>query len=245
MKKNLKSDISDIKAMQLGARFSLPPNSLGYCGKDSAPEKFKKCIRNSDCSGVSVEFTKFLVLYPYLKTLAKIASSEFDSYKVIEAFWLGNDELQKATLADYDFLMDCFIDQGVPEFFVKNLRKKRPKIFIPFHLFQVLHVGVGNASGAVKFNLDSINNCMIRWGKVNKIKNEEKILEVNLFNLKKSKDKYKLYEKIENISFDKSILKNIKVGDTVAVHWGMIIKTLTDSEVNSLSSWTAKVIEII
>jgi len=32
------------KALQLIPGLSLPPNALGYCGKDSAPEKFKNCV---------------------------------------------------------------------------------------------------------------------------------------------------------------------------------------------------------
>jgi hypothetical protein len=60
----------DIKALQLEARFSLSPNSLGYCGKDSAEEKFKECIIQGKCKEVGEEVKHFIVLYPYLETLA-------------------------------------------------------------------------------------------------------------------------------------------------------------------------------
>ncbi|MBN2016234.1 hypothetical protein JW766_05395, partial [Candidatus Dojkabacteria bacterium] len=62
----------DKKALQLTSRFALPPNSLGYCGKDTAPEKFKKCIIKNDCLGVKSEIERFIVLNPYLETIAKI-----------------------------------------------------------------------------------------------------------------------------------------------------------------------------
>ena len=40
---------------------------------------------------------------------------------------------------------------------IDELRESPPKKFIPTHLFQVLHVGVGKASGSVEFNLETIN----------------------------------------------------------------------------------------
>jgi len=48
----------DKKALQLACRFSLPPNSLGYCGQNTAPEKFKKCVIDSLCNGIKKELEK-------------------------------------------------------------------------------------------------------------------------------------------------------------------------------------------
>ena len=85
----------DTAALQLESRFSLPPNSLGYCGKDTAPEKFKKCIILGECDGVEEEVSHFIVLYPYLKTLAKIMNLLELSYPVVEGYWLGNNYLSR------------------------------------------------------------------------------------------------------------------------------------------------------
>lgn len=159
----------DKKALQLASRFALPPNSLGYCGRDTAPEKLKKCILGKGCDGVTEEIDKFIGLSPYLKTISEIIGKGKYAYETVEAYTLGNDELRKAKIKDYQTLLKNFAKQGVPPWLIDELKEKSPKVFIPNHLFQVLFVGVGKMSGSVPYNMDSINNCMIRWGKVKKI----------------------------------------------------------------------------
>ncbi|PIR43445.1 hypothetical protein COV24_02800 [candidate division WWE3 bacterium CG10_big_fil_rev_8_21_14_0_10_32_10] len=231
------------QAVQLGSRFALPPNSLGYCGHDSAPEKFKECVIKGNCSSIKDEFTKFIVLYPYLKTISKITNLPINSYEVIESYWLGNDLLKKANLKHYDLLLENFKKQGVPDFLIQDLMKNKPKKFIPHHLFQVLHVGVGKASGSVPFNLDSINNCMIRWGSVLKINKNS--LEVNLNSLDIKNNKYFLVSKLESQEFINGFLPNLKIGDTVAVHWKQVIKILKKEEIKNLEYWTNEILNYI
>lgn len=230
-------------ALQLESRFSLAPNSLGYCGKKSATAKFKKCISSNKCAGVRQELSNFIVLFPYLKTLSKIVNHSLSSYPVIESYWLGNDELKKAKQKDYFLLLDNFAKQGVPDFFVKELKAKKPKQFIPTHLFHVLYIGVGKASGAVPFNLKSINNCMIRWGKIQKISKKEAV--VNLNSLKADVKKFYTLTKIKSsIPFDLKFTPGLSVGDTVAVHWGLIVKILNQNEEKNLQFWSTKVCQI-
>lgn len=234
--------MSGTKALQLLSRFSLPPNSLGYCGKNSAVEKFKSCIISGNCQGVKTEINKFLVLFPYLKAISKITNLPILDYRVIESFWLGNDLLKKATQKDYLFLLENFSTQGIPQWLIKELKQKHPAKFIPHHLFQVLHVGVGRASsGVVPFNLDSINNCMIRWGKVEK-KSERKI-EVKLNSLKKRSEFYQLTLKKICLPINSQIIPKLKVGDTIAVHWQQVIKILTQNEEENLTYWSKQVLQ--
>jgi hypothetical protein len=225
-------------ALQLVSRYSLPPNSLGYCGKGSAPERFKTCIRTGRCSGVEDEVSHFIVLNPYLETLKEITGLDKFSYENIEAYWLGNDELKKAKPEHYDLLLDYFLKQGVPDFFVEELKENPPKKFIPNHLFQVLHVGVGKSSGAVPFNLESINSCMIRWGKVLEI--GDKILKIELNSLKKVNGKYKLKLTKDEAEYGPKLLGKVHAGDTVTVHWDIVTKILTKEEIKNIEYWTKK-----
>jgi len=229
------------KALQLTCRLSLPPNSLGYCGQNSAPEKFKQCVITGPCDNIEQELEKFIVLNPYLETLAHITKLSKFSYKTVEAYWLGNNELKKSKVQDYQRLLDNFVKQGVPEWFVAELRTKLPTVFIPHHLFQVLHVGVGKASGSVPFNLETINNCMIRWGEVIDIKGNT--LTANLNSLKKFGTGYSLIQKKCRARFIKGFLPKLKLGDIVAVHWGQAVKILTPKEVAQLTFWTQEVLK--
>lgn len=249
-----KIDKTDISALQLEARFSLPPNSLGYCGRDSASTKFRRCITKGDCKGVEEEVAKFIVLYPYLKTISKITKLPIFSYEVIESYWIGNDLLKRVKLKHYNLLLKNFEKQGVPDFFIKELKEKTPKVFIPNHLFHVLHVGVGKASGAVPFNLSSINNCMIRWGEVIELKEGKAV--INLYSLKEEEiplpllikgvpkavdllvGSYLLIVKKETIPFNRELIPGLKTGDIAAVHWNMVVKILTKQEEENLLFWT-------
>ncbi|MFA5025291.1 MAG: DUF6390 family protein [Candidatus Shapirobacteria bacterium] len=231
------------QALQLTARFSLPPNSMGYCGQDSAPAKLINCIINEECQDIENELEKFIVLNPYLNTLAKITGKNKFSYPLLEAYWLGNSELKKAKLDHYPLLLENFKNQGVPDWLITELQQKPPKLFIPFHLFQVLHVGVGRASGSVPYNLETINNCMIRWGQVKKISKTR--LTISLNSLYEINQKFKL--KLETASFPYrfDFLPQLKIDDFVAVHWLQVIKILTPKEVKNLNYWTKLTLDTI
>ena len=141
----------------------------------------------------------------------------------------------------YDLLLENFLAQGVPAWLVDELKQRRPKIFIPSHLFQVLHVGVGRASGAVPFNLDSMNNCMIRWGKVEEIVGGDAVININ--SLKQENGKHTLTVLKETVPFNSILTPGLKTGDLVAVHWKQVIKILTAAEEKNLSFWTTEVIQ--
>jgi hypothetical protein len=235
----------DTRALQLASRFSLPPNSLGYCGKDTAPARLIDCVVSGHCHKVADELAKFIVLNPYLETLSAVTGNSKFSRSVITAYWLGNRQLNRFLPKDYSLLLDNFARQGVPKWLIDELRTGPPKRFIPFHLFQVLHVGVGRASGSVPYNLETINNCMIRWGKVTNIIRPSKslpasapLLRVKLFSLSGRAPKYQLVSRSLELPFNRDFLPRLKVGDYVAVHWRQPVKILTPKEVDTLKFWT-------
>jgi hypothetical protein len=233
----------DIKALQLASRFALPPNSLGYCGRGTAPEKFKKCILGKGCDEVAEEIDKFIVLGPYLEMLSKVTGKEKYSHEVVEAYWLGNDELKEVKQKDYLLLLEILAKQGVPPWLIDDLKGKKPKKFIPTHLFQVLHIGVGKASGSVPYNMETINNCMIRWGEVEKV--GKKNLTINLRSLKKISKRFRLTFKKLQYPYRADFMPDLEKGDTVAVHWKQVVKKLTKTETKKLDLWTKKVLKVV
>ncbi|HWS48975.1 MAG TPA: DUF6390 family protein [Candidatus Methanoperedens sp.] len=226
----------DKKALQLTARFSLPPNSMGYCGDNTASSKLINCVIKGECVDIEAELKNFIVLNPYLNTLTKITNKDKYSYPLQEAYWLGNSELKKAQISHYSILLENFKKQGVPDWLLSELKEKIPNTFIPFHLFQVLHVGVGKASGSVPYNLETINNCMVRWGQVKKISKTK--LTVSLNSLEEIDKKFKLKLTTASFAYHPGFLPDIKIGDTVAVHWLQVVKILTPAEIKNLTYWT-------
>ena len=232
----------DKKTLQLLSRFSLPPNALGYCGKDSAPEKFKKCVIEGKCSGITEEIKHFIVLNPYLKTLSKITEKGVFSYQVAEAYWLGNNLLKKFKTKDYEILLKNLKKQGVPDWITDELSKKDLKKFIPFHLFQILNAGVGRTSVKDPYNIKMMNQCMVRWGKVKKVEGNK--ITVKLNSLKKEKGKYGLELVEETVEAIPGFFKTLRQRNIVAVHWGIVIKKLTKREIENLEYWTKKTVEL-
>ncbi len=235
----------DKKALQLAARFSLPPNSKGYCGRDSAPAKFKRCLLHGDCKGVAEELTKFIVLTPYLNTISEITGLNQTDYKLIESYWLGNDLLKKVNNKHFNLLLRNFLKQGVPDWYVDELKENKPKKFIPIHQFQVFHVGVGKASGSIPHNLDSSNNCMIRWGRVLRVTKTTAEVLLNKLIIQDGKYMLETCAKSDVLKIDKILTPKLSVDNIVAVHWEQIIKILTTIELYNLSYWTDEVLKTV
>ena len=53
-----------------------------------------------------------------------------------------------------------------------------------------------------------------------------------------------MIQKLENIPFDEKLVPDLKAGDSVAVHWNMVVKILTNEEEKNLKFWTKKIIEL-
>jgi hypothetical protein len=230
------------KALQLESRFSMPPNSLGYCGRDTAKDAFRTCLLTGNCDPVAKEITHFIVLHPYLKTIAEVTGLKFTDYKVIESYWIGNELMNQFKPEHYDILIKNLAKQGVPDWLIDEIKDKKPKKFVPVHLFNILHVGVGRASGAVEFNTDSVNHCMIRWGKVTHLDTTSHKLTVNLTSLNSHTPPYKFVTASQTYSYEPELLKDMKLGSTVAVHWHQVIKVLTPTETKNLKHWTQQLL---
>ncbi|HNQ31381.1 MAG TPA: DUF6390 family protein [Candidatus Woesebacteria bacterium] len=228
----------DTRALALASRFAYSPNARGYCGRSSAQKAFIHCIKNGECDGVVAELSHFIVLHPYLLTIAQaVGASPFD-YEVIEAYWLGNNLLNKITSADYELLLNAFETQGVAPWLIAQLRTRWPSHFIPTHLFQVLHVGVGQASGSVPFDIHSINECAVRWAQVEKITSTGDV-SVRSARIMQKGGAYILKEDYEEkLKRDACALTTPVAGSWVALHWGHIVKILRDEELANLTLWT-------
>ena len=224
----------DVKALKLCASFSRQPNHLGYCGRPSAIKALQACLIENNCQHVPEEIAQFIVLNPYLTTIAAITGLPKLSYPVVEAFWFGNDLLNLCLPKHYTLLLDNLKQQGVPDVLIAEAIANPPKTFIPIHLFNIIHIGVGRASGSVPFTLHSINQCMIRWGTVKTLLPDNHA-HISLHTLT---PKFALEEKLESVPFNPMYFPKLSVGTSVAVHWGEIARVLTKGQTDQLVFWT-------
>lgn len=230
------------KALQLLSRFSSPPNHFGYCGLDTASQAFARCITTGDCQGVAPEISHFKGLYPYLQTIGQVTGKHYLDYHVIKAYWIGGDLLKQFKPKHYQILIKHLENQGLPDFFIAEVAANKPKAFIPLHLFNVIHIGVGKITGSVETNLENVNHCMVRWGSITKLDSKTHTLTAKLRSLTKTNHKlFAISNKLTKVSYNPAFLTP-KVGDTVAVHWKSATKILTVKEEKNLSHWTKTLI---
>ena len=83
------------------ARYAFAPNYYHYCGPDTGGE-FGEYLKVEVADGGLIDhLTNFEVMYPYLAAIAQ-ANGVADplATKVVEAYWVGNNMLEKVTEQD-------------------------------------------------------------------------------------------------------------------------------------------------
>jgi hypothetical protein len=202
--------------LQLLARFSLPPNRLGYCGDENINPALIRCINHGEADPVLLKLPSFKSQLPYLKTIAEVTGLDYLDYQVVEAYWLGNDLLNQFKSDHYQIFLKHLNSLNLPDFYLHSMSLKQPEFFIPFHLYSV-HLAVPmKISPPIQHQIDQ---CMISWGKVT-----PKTISENHY-----------YPECD---------PDIKVGDLAAFHWNSVVKILTLEEVENLKYWTHKVMTL-
>jgi len=106
---------------------------------------------------------------------------------------------------------------------------------LPFHLVRVLHVA---HNLPVEPNISAVNRCAVRWGEVVRI--EKEVVVAKLRSLKKENGRYELTQTQETVRRLPGDTTDLKVGDTIIVHWGYICKKIDAGETQHLADWTEK-----
>lgn len=235
--------------VKLAALFSYMPNKLKYCGPKDSSAMFYDYLKNdSNENKVKSLLVKFEALYPYLEIISEKNNKDPFDYEVVEAYWLGNKlaELDKEAAVK---LIGMLTKRGLVESIAKELTKKleslNTKTTPLTHLFNVVFVGVGAVTQSVPTIIENMDKCRISWGAVCEVKDKSLIIEYN--RLKKKNEDYFIDKDIEKIkvNYDKNFLNDLRVGDKVAVHWGLAVKKLDSNEFSNLKTYTQKVIELV
>lgn len=211
--------------LELFVRYALPPNVLGYCGPN---------LLNKDKQSL----LQFEGAVPYLRLIASAnnISDEFDK-RVVEAYWLGNDLLEKVSDKNlYSNIEDRFRKKMKSKDWFWLVSKSIPKAkpHHVFHVFDVYRRAGLIRSGIANNILETIDNCRIGWGKVTDTRSNMVIVEYHPIIFEKNK--LKLGEKTTKkyISLD----SKISAGDNVSLHWEHICAKITERQKKNLAYWT-------
>jgi len=252
-------DLIISKGLVKCASYALAPNILHFCGpKNSEPGIIRKNLEEY--------LKKFETLYPYLKLIARANKirDPFDE-RVVEAYWLGNNLLDKVSMNDiYRNLVDeHHLKKRLNLKLQKLVFKKIPEGAKPHHSFHVLSVFIRSGHKAVKHTLKTMDECRINFGQIVTARDSAKsgtsgqshhrgittprhsprlVTTVNCRPLVYKNRKLQLGEpkikKIHNQIENQIIVPDLKAGDLVTFHWGMVCEKIVPFQAKNLDLWT-------
>ncbi len=225
--------------IDLTVKYSFITNKLRYCGPHDSYLDFLKYLSepNSDFKKKIIEELKrFEGLYPYLQLIAEKSGKKEFSREVGEAYWLGNSLLDNFDESDLRKLIKDLTQRGLPRSYAEKLTKGIPKGMLPHHSFNVIYVGVGKITGSVGFNIENINNCLIRPAEILEIKKNSVIAQHRPYKFEKNK---LMLDKSKKTEFDyMPEFSEIKKGDVISIHWNFAVDKLTQEQISNLINYT-------
>jgi Family of unknown function (DUF6390) len=229
----------------LFARYASPPNELGYCGPVGA---FHVADSGETTSGVAASARHFAGAWPYLEVISAAAGLDdpLDA-RVVEAYWVGNDLLDRVDPAALvTGLAPSFADQVGG--FWNRMDPPAERLALPHHSFHVLAVypWVGLLRTAGDAALSVLEGCRIRWGKVVSVDGERATVRSRpllwdgwRLELGTERD-----EMARWTSSGRSLAGPVAPGDQVSLHWDWICDSLDDVQLDSLEAASTRQLEL-
>lgn len=230
------------EGLQLCARFSLPTTERRYCGPVAATAALRGLLTTGGgYEEARLSLRDFEALYPYLEMLAEETGRDPFDVEVVEAYWLGNDLLERDWREPYRRLLRHLMDNGLPPTFAERLAANIPADAIWQHTFHVLFVGVGAVTGAVPTTLPNMDACRISWGTVEEVAEDGLVVEGPT--LAWVDEAYVLDEnRRRKVAWDPSLLPDVQRGDAVALHWETAVERLEKRRLANLIRFTERAI---
>jgi hypothetical protein len=236
-------NIKHNKGLIMCTRYAFMPNKLEYCGSKNYQDLFELGTKKEANPFLNKLLQEFQTLYPYLKLIATSNNirDPFD-YRVVEAYWIGNELLENT---DTKKLYLHFSDslklkkKLSPKQFL-NLMGKIPSKTKPHHSFHVFNLWLRTGHLPIKHTLQTMNDCIIGWGKITKIIGHE--LEIKTPVLQEKNEKIYLSppqtKKVLFKILGKSFIEKPKVNDYISYHWNFACDKLDTKQVNNLKKYT-------
>lgn len=227
----------------LCARYAFGPNRLHMCGPDMNREVLAYIGENAADAGLTNILKEFKTLYPYLEEIAAAnhIRDPFDA-RVVEAYWIGNELLEAiAPKIFYHHMIDNLelkkrINAASFDMLTEKLRHGA-RMHHSFHVFNIWK-RTGNLDEP--HTLESMDQCRISSGLVQDVDGPTiTVLRAPLI-IKNEKlalgepQKIKVTRRLE----DNSLIQEVKIGDTISIHWGMPCAILTQRQATNLEKYT-------
>ena len=232
-------------------KYAYPPNSLGYCGPDDFAAFREYAAAGVVDRGLVQLAQAFAGAWPYLELIAAGCGIKDPlDRRVVEAYWVGNDLLDKIpvtkigdSMADrfrprvgnkFQFLAEGVLAGGVPHH--------------SFHVFGVYPwVGLLGDDRKAKHALMVLDRCRIRWGRVTGVHGDQAAVDYRplvwdgrLLTLGEPA------QEMARLTLDgTSLAHDIGAGDWVSLHWDWVCDRLTQRQLRSLRDFTVRHLDMV
>lgn len=240
----------------LAARHSFMPNRLGYCGPDENEVLLEACLKDNRNEQLIKALEAFQGAQPYLRFIAQSLGLEVFDYRVVEAYWIGNELLQRIPRNGFYDHLRKRLESKFPKEHIKSLFESRPFATFPHHALHVFNsfstmgtVPDSFASGAGRDDQVGalMDKCRISWGRILSRENNgdlivvyEPVRRVNgVLSLGKKIDT-KVISQVNGSSF----MNDVKVGDWISFHWNFACSKLSAPQVANLRKYTLLDMEV-
>jgi hypothetical protein len=215
-------------------RYAFPPNVLGYCGPADAG--LSEGLISAEASAELERVVKqFEGAWPYLELIGGCTGRDPLDAKVVEAYWVGNELLDRIDMLTWgNSLDDRFRDRSAGRWSALSdgIVDGRPNH--AFHVFCVYPwVGLLK-SGYASHALEVIDRCRIRWGRVVEVSGTQVTVESQPLTWNGEMLSLGLLRK-ERVRQPVSG-PGCAVGDSVALHWDYVCDVLSSTQVGYLMS---------
>jgi hypothetical protein len=231
-------------------RYAYPPNALGYCG----PEGFRDYAEAGVVDQGLVQMARaFSGAWPYLELIsAGCGIGDPLDQRVVEAYWVGNDLLDRVPIgrlgdsmaerfrrqvgSKFQFLAEGVLAGGVPHH--------------SFHVFGVYPwVGLLGNDRMAGHALTVLDRCRIRWGKVIAVDGAQATVESwplcwdgRLLTLgEPAQETARLAQ--DGTAIGRGLA--LGPGDVVALHWDWICDKLTPRQLRALHGYTQRHLDMV
>jgi Family of unknown function (DUF6390) len=236
-------------------RYAYPPNALGYCGPDDFAAFREYAVAGVVDHGLVRLAQAFSGAWPYLELIsAGCGIPDPLDRRVVEAYWVGNDLLDRVpmgkigdSMADrfrsrvgnkFQFLAEGVLAGGVPHH--------------SFHVFGVYPwVGLLGDDRKAGHALMVLDRCRIRWGKVTAIHGDQAAVESRplrwdgrLLTLGEPA------QETARLALDGTVIvggiaRGLAPGDWVSLHWDWICDRLTERQLRLLRRYTMRHLDMV
>ena len=235
----------------LFARYAFPPNSHGYCGPADHTAFFEYGVAGADDRGLRQLSQQFAGAWPYLELIASATGLDDPlDRRVVEAYWVGSPRLDHVdTRSVGNSMEERFRAMTGPRF--STLSESVLAGGVPHHSFAVFCIypwtGLLSDGRKAPHALTVLDRCRIRWGKVLAVQGDQVVVESRplVWDGRRldigEPETETAVRSLEGVG----MVTGLRVGDWVSLHWEWVCDRLTERQVERLSSYTRRHLDIV